>query len=174
MSSLTQALSLAMRAGKTQEANEVSAQLDTLDQDELHKLLRQARIAGQSKSASATALYQRIAAEASTLPPEPQARLRAISEAGLIREQYRTSWPNCPGILITEVVPGSQAEALGLRAGEIPLRYQGTCLFEPSDLITEVGKAQPVQPVTIELWLDGAAQTLPAKGGKLGVALESF
>lgn len=91
--SLTLALLQAIHAGQTEEANEVSAQLDNIDQDELRKLLRHARIAGQSKSASAIALYQRIAAKTSTLPPTPQAQLRAISQAGLLRAQYRTTWP---------------------------------------------------------------------------------
>lgn len=174
ISSLDLALSLAVRAGNAQATKEVSARLDALDPDDLRKLLRQARTAGRSRSGAATALYQRIAAQAGALPPEPQGRLRAIAQAGLLRVQHQSAWPDCPGILITEVLPASLAESLGLRAGDIALRYQGACLFEPSDLRAEVGKTKPEQSVTLELWRGSAVQTLTAKGGSLGVTLERF
>lgn len=172
--SLSVALSLAMRAGVEAEMHALSAQLDTLDPDEIRKLLRQARIAGLMKSLAAESYYKRISTLANELPPVQQAKLRIIAQAGLTRAQHRAAWPDCPGVLITQVVPASQAKVLGLRVGDIALRYQGVCLFEPTDLSSEESRTTPSQTVTLELWRDDTTQTLTAQGGVMGFVVESI
>lgn len=118
--------------------------------------------------------YERLAALADRIPPEPANLVRLLAKAGLVRWQAKPFFADCPGLLITEVVPASQAKRLDLRPGDILTRYQGSCLYEPRDLISATKKSQPEQPVKLERFRDGSSQTLTAQGGELGVAVEAF
>ena len=172
--SLDLALGLALRARLRTEVLDLARQLDTLDPDEARKLRRQARVAGQTQAADAAVRYQRLSALAETLPPEPARLVRLLAQAGLARSQAKPLFPNCPGVVITQFVPTSRAERLDLRPGDILTSYQGTCLYEPEDLISATQKSQPDQPVKLERFRDGSSQTLTAQGGKLGVAVQAF
>lgn len=174
VSSLDLALSLALRARLRAEVLDLARQLDTIDPDEARKLLRQARVAGQTQAADAAVLYARLAALADKIPPEPANRVRLLAKAGLARWQAKQVFADCPGLVITEVVPDSQAERLDLRLGDILTRYEGTCLYAPRDLIGAIKKSQPDQPIKLERFRDGKSQTITAQGGKLGVAVEAF
>ncbi|MBL9044305.1 MAG: tetratricopeptide repeat protein [Myxococcales bacterium] len=172
--SLDLALGLALRARLRTEVLDLARQLDTLDPDDARKLLRQALVAWQTQAADAAVRYQRLSALAETLPPEPARLVRLLAQAGLVRSQAKPLFADCPGLVITQVVPASQAERLDLRPGDILRTYHGTCLHEPRDLISAPPKSQPDQPVRLERFRDGSSQTLTAQGGKLGVAVQAF
>ena len=174
VSSLDLALGLALRAHLRAEVLDLARQLDTLDPDEARKLLRQARVAGQTQAADAAVLYARLAALADKIPPEPAKLVRLLAKAGLARAQATQLFADCPGLVIKQVVPASQAERLDLRPGDILTCYQGTCLYEPQALISATKNSQPDQPVKLERFRDGSLQTITAQGGKLGVAVEAF
>jgi hypothetical protein len=174
VSSLDLALGLALRARLRVEVLDLAHQLDTLDPDEARKLLRQARVAGQTQAADTAVRYEKLSALAERLPPEPANRVRLLAKAGLARWQAKQVFSDCPGLAITKVVPDSQAERLDLRLGDILTRYQGTCLYEPQDLISATKKSQPDQPVKLERFRDGSSQTLTAQGGELGMAVLAF
>lgn len=118
--------------------------------------------------------YDRLSVLAETLPVERANRVRVLAKAGLARWQAKQVFADCPGVVIMQVVPASQAERLELRPGDILSRYQGTCLYEPQDVISATKKSQPDQPIKLELFRDGSLQTITAQGGKLGVAVEAF
>jgi len=174
VSSLDLALSLALRARLRAEVLDLARQLDALDPNEGLKLLRQARVAGQTQAADAAVLYERLSALSDKLPPELARLARLLANAGLSRAQAKALFADCPGLVIMQVVPASQAERLDLRPGDILTRYQGTCLCEPQDLISATKKSQPEKPVKLERFRDGSSQTLTAQGGKLGVEAEAF
>ena len=172
--SLDLALGLALRDRLLAEVSDLARQLDTLDPDEARKLRRQARVAGQTQAADAAVLYARLADLAEKLPPEPANALRLLAKAGLARAQAKRLFADCPGLVITQVVPASRAERLDLRPGDILASYQGTCLYEPQDLISATKKSQPDQSVKLERFRDGSSQTLTAQGGELGMAVDAF
>ena len=69
------------------------------------------------------------------------------------------------------VVPGSQAEALGLQAGDVISRYAGENITSNARLIELTSHINtPAIPLTI--LRAGQAITLTAQLGKLGVQLE--
>ncbi len=174
VSSLDWALSLALRTRLRAEVLDLARQLDTLDPDEARKLLRQARVAGQTQAADTAVRYEKISALAEKLPIEQANRVQLLAQAGLARAQATQLFADCPGLVITQVVLASQAERLDLRLGDILTRYQGTCLYEPQDLTSATKKSQPDSPVKLERFRDGKSQTLTAQGGKLGVEVEAF
>jgi tetratricopeptide (TPR) repeat protein len=77
------------------------------------------------------------------------------------------------GVLLTMVVPGSNAAQAGLKPNDVLLRYNGTDLTGPADLkpLPESGDADKRVPVTV--WRDDKTLTRQVRPGKLGVVLAS-
>lgn len=75
------------------------------------------------------------------------------------------------GILVTMVVPGSNAAQARLRSDDVLLRYNGIDLNSPSDLkvLPEAHDAKKTIPVTV--WRAGTTFTSEVRPGKLGVVL---
>jgi tetratricopeptide (TPR) repeat protein len=79
------------------------------------------------------------------------------------------SVPRLPdhGVLITQVIPGGNAQLSGLRSGDVLLRYGDKVLATPSDLRTSFGK----EKVAIQVWRDGQTLTVEVRPGTLGLSL---
>jgi tetratricopeptide (TPR) repeat protein len=82
------------------------------------------------------------------------------------------------GLLVTTVLPGSNAEAAHLERNDVLLRYNGIDLKDPRDLKIVPESDGPDQQVPIRVWRQvdpshGRARTLDLKvrSGKLGVVL---
>jgi tetratricopeptide (TPR) repeat protein len=88
------------------------------------------------------------------LPPEPSAKPSPLPDHGL---------------LLTVVLPGSNAAQHGLKAGDVLLAYNGTALRKREDLkaVLEHGR-----PVPIEVWREGQVSRRELDPGKLGVVLD--
>ena len=93
------------------------------------------------------------------------------------------------GALVSSVEKGGPADKAGLRAGDILVRVDGKEITRAGELSLAVGNAKPGATVLLEVWRDGARQTLaatvgeqrdrtvaeapaaPAQGARLGVAV---
>jgi tetratricopeptide (TPR) repeat protein len=77
------------------------------------------------------------------------------------------------GVLLTVVVPGSNAARAGLRPNDVLLRYNGTALGGPADFRRLVPSVDPDQSVPVLVWRDGKTRQEPVlvQPGKLGVVL---
>src|SRR5262249_37151627 len=73
------------------------------------------------------------------------------------------------GLLVTLVVPGSNAATHGLKSGDVLLAYNGKALRKRDDLnvVPDHGG-----PVPLELWRDGQVLQRDLTSGKLGVVLD--
>jgi tetratricopeptide (TPR) repeat protein/formylglycine-generating enzyme required for sulfatase activity len=73
------------------------------------------------------------------------------------------------GLLLTGVVPGSNAAKHGLKGGDVLVAYDGTPLHTPTDL-----KPVPLpgDPVPVEIWRDGKAAQRTVDRGELGAVID--
>src|SRR5262249_26030465 len=104
---------------------------------------------------------------------------RAEAQAGLLAlgdpvfEQPAPSADPGPlpdhGLLLTVVVPGSNAARHGLKPGDVLLTYNGTALNERDDL---KAVPEPGEPIRVAVWHDGQVDRRELDRGKLGVVLD--
>ena len=72
---------------------------------------------------------------------------------------------------ITRIVAGSQAEALGLRAGDIVLRYNGMRLAAQEDL-TKAKEGVAGDAVEMVILRNGKESTFRLRPGRIGIYTE--
>jgi len=77
------------------------------------------------------------------------------------------------GVLLTMVVPGSNAALAGLKPNDVLVRYHETDLAGPADLKLLPQSDDPAQRVLVTLWRDGKTRQSHVRPGKLGVVLAS-
>jgi Tfp pilus assembly protein PilF len=79
--------------------------------------------------------------------------------------------PPAHGVLLIQVVPGSNAAQAGLRANDVLLSYAGQELAKPDDLPAAVSKSSGAERIAVQLWREGKTLSLTVLPGKLGVSL---
>jgi hypothetical protein len=102
--------------------------------------------------------------------PDRHAGLLALADPVFDRPD-RSSQPRpLPdhGLLVTLVVPGSNAATHDLKAGDVLLAYNGTTLHKNEHL---KAVSEPGRPVAVEVWRDDQALPRTLDAGKLGVVL---
>src|SRR5262249_38974001 len=92
-----------------------------------------------------------------------------LGDPTFTREQPTAAAPPLPehGLLLTQVVPGGNAQRSGLRPDDILLRYGDQKLTALADLQLSDGPA----PVAVQVWRDGQVLELTVRRGRLGVGL---
>ncbi len=73
------------------------------------------------------------------------------------------------GLLVTLVVPGSNADTHGLKPGDILLAYNGRALKTQDDLKVVAGGDKPIG---VDVWSDGRSSRRDLAPGRLGLALD--
>ena len=74
--------------------------------------------------------------------------------------------PEDAGVLVAKVVDDSAAATAGVQVGDILTAVDGQAIESAGDLIRAIGKLEPGSAVNLELWRDGALQTLGATLGE--------
>jgi tetratricopeptide (TPR) repeat protein len=75
------------------------------------------------------------------------------------------------GVLLTMVVPGSNAARAGLRPNDVLLRYNDNDLLRPADLKPLPESPEIEKRVAVTIWRDGQTSERQIRPGKLGVVL---
>ncbi|MHB1423289.1 MAG: tetratricopeptide repeat protein [Gemmataceae bacterium] len=75
------------------------------------------------------------------------------------------------GVLLTVVVPGSNAAKAGLNPNDVLLRYGDTALNGPADFKPLPESSDPDRWVQVVVWRDGATLKQEVHPGKLGIAI---
>ncbi|HEY7326073.1 MAG TPA: tetratricopeptide repeat protein [Gemmataceae bacterium] len=77
------------------------------------------------------------------------------------------------GVLLTMVLPGSNAASAGLRPNDVLLRYGSTDLNAPADLKLQPDSNDPKKLVPVIVWREGKTRKEPfyVRPGKLGVVI---
>ena len=83
------------------------------------------------------------------------------------------SLPRSDAVRLRAIEPASQAEAAGLRVGDVVLRYADTRVRNLQDLAAALKATSPTDLIRLEILRAGAAQTVTVHGGRLGVELEN-
>jgi tetratricopeptide (TPR) repeat protein len=73
------------------------------------------------------------------------------------------------GLLVTVVLPGSNAATHGLKPGEVLVSYKGGALHKKEDLKVV---AEGTQPIVVEVWREGKLFRRELAPGKLGVIFD--
>ncbi len=71
--------------------------------------------------------------------------------------------PEPVGALISSVEPGSAADKAGLKSGDVVLAVDGTRVAESADLPRLIGERRPGTDISLEIWRDGAKQSMRAR-----------
>jgi serine protease Do len=74
--------------------------------------------------------------------------------------------PNANGALVTDVIPGSPAEAGGFKAGDVVLKMNGQGIKDNRDLSRKIAALQVGQSATFTVWRNGAQVTLTVTAKK--------
>ena len=118
--------------------------------------------------------WQGLMDSAKGLEGEARARRERMAQAGLDRVAHAAAWLGCGGVLVNQVVEGGPAVALGLRPGDVLLRYGGECVNATADLVDRTGASEKKGVVPDEPRRGDQVIRLEAAGGKLGIAIEAF
>jgi CHAT domain-containing protein len=100
-------------------------------------------------------------------------RLLALGDPVFAAPEATPSAPALPdhGVLLIEVVSGSNAAQAGLRASDVILSYGGKELFKLDDLTAAVRKSSGAESIPVQVWRAGKTLSLTVLPGKLGVSL---
>ena len=103
--------------------------------------------------------------------PDRHAGLLALGDPVFDRSDASSEPQPLPdhGLLVNAVVPGSNAAACGVKAGDVLLAYNGQALYKEDDLkvINETGT-----PIVVDIWRYGRSVRRALAAGKLGVMLD--
>jgi len=77
--------------------------------------------------------------------------------------------PPATGCLVTQLQPDSNAEASGIKAGDVIVSYNGRGVPTGDDLRREIGAASGADTFPVVVVRDGREQTIQVKPGKLGL-----
>jgi hypothetical protein len=104
--------------------------------------------------------------------PDRRAALLAVGDPVYLSRDKSCDPAPLPdhGLLLTEVIPGSNAATHGLRAGDVLLAYDGKSLLKQDDLklVSEGDK-----PIPAEVRRDGRTSRCDLSPGKLGVRFDA-
>jgi tetratricopeptide (TPR) repeat protein len=116
--------------------------------------------------------YQALLTAQKLKPSALAERLNSLGpEAGYTAEEWAAVQAAWEQVRVAGVVPGSQAEGLGLQPGDVISRYAGEKITRTARLIELTSQIKtPANPLTI--LRAGKAINLTAQPGKLGVRLE--
>ena len=109
-------------------------------------------------------------AKAEATATAPAVSDRALMEAAWkLRQGQPKLFGDAAGVLVLESLPDSQAQAVGLRPGDILLRYAGQPLDAPEGLIAATQQAPAGSPVILDLLREGRLQRIELQAGRTGV-----
>jgi hypothetical protein len=156
----TVAQAIAQNLADRPDARNVAALLDALEQqrDRDVRIAITESIAAQPGPDATRALEQIVAAES-----DPD--LRKVAETSLAARQAQVA-----GFLITFVAPNSQAQAGGLREGDILLTYRGVAIDSMETLDRLRASVGPEEVVEVAVWREGRQVAIGVKGGQLGIS----
>ena len=86
---------------------------------------------------------------------------------GIINSVYIKANGSTPGgMVIGGTIRGSDAEAKGIKAGDIITRFNGTEITSTDVLVNEIAKLKPYETVTVEIYSEGNCKTVAVKLGE--------
>jgi tetratricopeptide (TPR) repeat protein len=174
--SLRQALDVSCKYRLLNSGRQVLDDLRKAGASEDDLALAEARLLGRAgvERSAVEAAWRKVLEGAKALDGEAREMRERVARAGLERASHGSAWNGCAGVLVSRVVAGGPAESLGLRAGDILLRYGGDCLDLPKDFREHTARSAPETAISIDVWRDGRIVPLQGKGGALGLALQPF
>jgi hypothetical protein len=103
-------------------------------------------------------------------PREP--RLLALGDATFAAPEKAVPLPRPPdqGVLLTEVLPGRNADKGGLKPHDVLLRWAGAKLTAPADLEAALARGTGDKGIPVQVWRQGQTLDLTVRPGPLGAA----
>ncbi|MFI3136625.1 MAG: PDZ domain-containing protein, partial [Methylococcaceae bacterium] len=115
--------------------------------------------------------YQILLEEMKLTAADTKTRLDSLgSEAGYTAADWQVLQDSLKGVVIIQSLPNSQAERLGLKAGDVISHYSGKTITSAAQLIELIARTQG-HDIPLEIIRDGKRLTFTVAEGKLGVKL---
>lgn len=108
-------------------------------------------------------LVMPTSAHALTAPPPPPL---PVFERGESEAPVRI-------VQVTDIIPNSQAETIGLQASDLIVEYDGVSINNTQQLIREVNHKAEKDQVEMVVIRDGAPMRMQLKGGQIGVRINT-
>jgi hypothetical protein len=109
--------------------------------------------------------FEGLVSKAAASDPDPDVRAQAAVE--LLHLQ-----PPVAGMFIQQIVPDSQAQALGLRRGDIILQYNGQPYASLNALADAVRQISSQDQVPLRVYRQGQVLDLYVRGGRIGITAD--
>jgi CHAT domain-containing protein/tetratricopeptide (TPR) repeat protein len=103
-----------------------------------------------------------------------QQRLGLLAFALAVKLARPEAFGEAEGVLVTQVLPNSQAEGAGLQPGDILLRYNDTPLSDAPQLVAQTRESTEDQPVTLHLLRLGEPMQVAIHGGRMGTGVQGI
>lgn len=130
--------------------------------------------AARERWTEAVAIYRRLQLPAKIDVLMQQLALIPLVEKAIEVRRTHTALLTGGGVLVTRILPDSQAGSAGLTAGDILIRY-GTDRLDKAATLQELVKGtDPRRAVTLELLRGDKELTIKLRGGPLGVVIEDL
>ncbi|WP_074719558.1 tetratricopeptide repeat protein [Nitrosomonas ureae] len=97
-----------------------------------------------------------------------------LEQARSFRQSHPELFGEAKGVLVTDVVPGSQGEKAGLKSGDILLTYDNTFLNSSEHLFELTGTKDENEAVTLSYQRNRELHNVVLKGGRIGVQIASL
>ncbi|ALQ51799.1 tetratricopeptide repeat protein [Nitrosomonas ureae] len=97
-----------------------------------------------------------------------------LEQARSFRQSHPELFGEAKGVLVTDVVPGSQGEKVGLKSGDILLTYDNTFLNSREHLFELTGTKDENEAVTLSYQRNRELHNSVLKGGRIGVHILSL
>jgi hypothetical protein len=95
---------------------------------------------------------------------DPDPRVQNAAKLSLVVRN-----PPATGCLVTQMQPDSNAEASGIRTGDVLVSYNGRAVPTGDDLRREISAISGTDTIPVVVVRDGREQTIQVKPGKLGL-----
>jgi len=88
-----------------------------------------------------------------------------------LAESFKLKTPN--GALVAKVTPDSAADKVGIKVGDVILKFNGAPILDAAQLSQRVGVMTPGDKASLEIWRDGRSLSLTATIGNAAAVLAS-
>jgi hypothetical protein len=132
--------------------------------------IQRAQLDGAESSYASDRLYQSLLSGVKNMDSETGNSVRAFAIAGQVRHDNRSKWPACPGVVIEKIEKDAALYRAGLRAGQVIIRYRGSCVYDIWDL-NKNKSGNVTDSVFLDVWKDHLKSIVVNSADKLNVGI---
>jgi len=115
-----------------------------------------------------------LGGQAEEISPSNMDDATLLQYALQLQKNQHELFAGAQGVLVTKIVPNSQAEKKGLQRGDIVIAYNGQPMNSVEQLVNSVQANAAKPQVELRLIRAGVVQTVVLQGGRIGIFLKDI